>query len=192
MQCHPRGEPHAIIYPAGAGLSKDCGTEVQLRLWMPPLCRITHLILFAEVCALQMNECDSWKMRVNIIIWYKRLIVFYQWKRWQCYGHMLVNNLLFDRNKEKNTRSHLKIRVLVQGQGGSEFPRRAGLPAWSILLCGLQPTGILMYVEDLIRLTNAETCTPLEDLSASGRIGPKDYFEIASNEIQWKYQFGGI
>jgi hypothetical protein len=49
------------------------------------------------------------------------------------------------------TRSHLKNRILVQGQGGAEF----------------KPAGILKYVEDLKREPNAE-------------IGPKDIFEIAS------------
>jgi hypothetical protein len=52
------------------------------------------------------------------------------------------------------TRSHLKNRILVQGQGGAEF----------------QPAGILKYVEDLKRGPNAE-------------IGPKDIFEIASNNL---------
>ena len=50
-------------------------------------------------------------------------------------------------------RNYLKIRVLVQGQGGSEF----------------QPGGILKYVEDLKRGTNAE-------------IGLKTIFEIVSNQ----------
>ncbi len=52
------------------------------------------------------------------------------------------------------SRSHLKIRILVQGQGGAEF----------------QPAGILLYVEDLKRGHNAG-------------IGPKDFFEIASNSF---------
>jgi hypothetical protein len=52
------------------------------------------------------------------------------------------------------TRSHLKIRILIQSQGGSEF----------------QPAGILKYVEDMKRGTNVE-------------IGPKDYFEIASRHF---------
>jgi len=52
------------------------------------------------------------------------------------------------------TRSHLKIRILVQGQGGTEF----------------QPAGILKYVEDLKRGTKAE-------------IGPKDIFKIASKTL---------
>jgi hypothetical protein len=51
-------------------------------------------------------------------------------------------------------RSHLKKRILVQDQGGVKF----------------QPTGILKYVEDLKRRPNAE-------------IGPKDFFEIASDRI---------
>jgi len=49
------------------------------------------------------------------------------------------------------TRSHLKKRILAQGQGGTEF----------------QPAGILKYVEDLKREPNTE-------------IGQKDFFEIAS------------
>ena len=48
-------------------------------------------------------------------------------------------------------RSHLRIRILVQGQGGTEF----------------QPAGILKYVEDLVLGTNEE-------------IGLKNFFEIAS------------
>ena len=47
-------------------------------------------------------------------------------------------------------RSHLKKRILAQGQGGAEF----------------QPAGILKYVEDLERGPNTE-------------IGPKDFFEMA-------------
>jgi len=39
-----------------------------------------------------------------------------------------------------NIRNHLKIRILAQGQGGDEF----------------QPTGILMYVEELKRGPNTE------------------------------------
>ena len=49
-------------------------------------------------------------------------------------------------------RSHLKNRILAQGQGGTEF----------------QPAGILKYVEDLKRGPNTE-------------IGGKDFFQIASN-----------
>jgi hypothetical protein len=48
-------------------------------------------------------------------------------------------------------RSHLKNRILVQGQGGTE----------------VQPAGILKYSEELKRGPNTE-------------IGPKDFFEIAS------------
>jgi hypothetical protein len=48
------------------------------------------------------------------------------------------------------TRSHLKKRILVQDQGGAEF----------------QPAGILKYVEDLKRGTNAE-------------VGPEDFPGIA-------------
>ena len=64
-----------------------------------------------------------------------------------------------------NTRSHLKIRILVQGQGGAEF----------------QPADILTYVEDLKQGPNAE-------------IGPKDFFEIASNPgvAQTGPRFSGI
>jgi hypothetical protein len=50
-------------------------------------------------------------------------------------------------------RSHLKNRILVQGQGGGE----------------VQPAGILKYSEELKRGPNTE-------------IGPKDFFEIASNK----------
>ena len=57
----------------------------------------------------------------------------------------------------KLCRSHLKIRILVQGQGGNEF----------------QPAGILMYVEELKRVPNAG-------------IEPKDFFEIASNNSHTK------
>ena len=46
--------------------------------------------------------------------------------------------------------TYLKIKILVQNQGGAKF----------------QPAGILKYVEDLKRGSNAE-------------VGPKDYFEIA-------------
>jgi hypothetical protein len=49
-------------------------------------------------------------------------------------------------------RSHLKNRILVQDQGGAE----------------IQPAGILKYSEELKRGPNTE-------------IGPKDFFEIASN-----------
>ena len=50
-------------------------------------------------------------------------------------------------------RSHLKNWILVQGQGGNE----------------VQPTGILEYSEELKRGPNTE-------------IGPKDFFEMASNK----------
>ena len=50
-----------------------------------------------------------------------------------------------------DTRSYLKNRMLVQGQGGPE----------------IQPAGILMYSEELKRGPNTE-------------IGPKDIFKIAS------------
>ena len=53
-------------------------------------------------------------------------------------------------------RSHLKKRILVKYRGGTK----------------LQPTGILRYFEELKRGTNKE-------------IGPKDFFEIASNEGAW-------
>jgi len=56
------------------------------------------------------------------------------------------------RPRDKFTRSRLKNRILVQGQGGGKF----------------QPAGIRKYVEDLKREPNAD-------------IGPKDIFEIASN-----------
>jgi hypothetical protein len=51
-------------------------------------------------------------------------------------------------------RSRLKNRILVQGQDGAE----------------VQPAGILKYPEELKRGTNTE-------------IGPKDIFEIASNQM---------
>jgi hypothetical protein len=54
-----------------------------------------------------------------------------------------------------NYRSHLKKRILAQGQGGTEF----------------QPAGILKYFEDLKRGLNTE-------------IGQKDFFEIAYSLIQ--------
>ena len=62
-------------------------------------------------------------------------------------------------------------------------------------LCGSPPVGILKYVEDLKRGTNAEIYPPLEDLSYR-RIGPKDYLEIAfslfcsnySNTLFWIYE----
>jgi len=54
-----------------------------------------------------------------------------------------------------DTGSHLKNRILVQDRGGAEF----------------QTGGILLYVEDLKRGTNKD-------------IGPKDLFEMASNQWQ--------
>jgi aminopeptidase N len=60
----------------------------------------------------------------------------------------------------KGTRSHLKNRILAQGQGRTEF----------------QPAGILKYVEDLKRGPNTE-------------IGKKDFFEIASNFIDTENVF---
>jgi hypothetical protein len=59
--------------------------------------------------------------------------------------------------------SHLKKRILVQDQGGAEF----------------QPAGILKYVEDLKRGTNAE-------------VGPKDFFEIAYNNRLIPYNLSSI
>ena len=56
------------------------------------------------------------------------------------------------------TRSYLKIRIFVQDQGEAED----------------QPTGILKYVEDLIRGLNAD-------------IGRKDFFEMASHLHQNAY-----
>jgi len=53
------------------------------------------------------------------------------------------------------TRSHLKNRILVQGQDGAE----------------VQPAGILKYSEELKRGPNTE-------------IEPKDFFEIASKSKQ--------
>ena len=55
---------------------------------------------------------------------------------------------------KRYTRSYLKIKILVQDQGGAEF----------------QPAGILKYNEDLKRGPNAE-------------IGLKDYFEMASIQM---------
>ena len=51
-----------------------------------------------------------------------------------------------------NIRNYLKIRILTQGQGEAEF----------------QPTGILMYVEELKRRSNTE-------------IGANDFFEMVSD-----------
>jgi hypothetical protein len=59
------------------------------------------------------------------------------------------------------TRTHLKNRILPQGQGGTEF----------------QPAGILKYVEDLKRGPNTE-------------IGEKDFFEIASSVHPERVDFG--
>ena len=56
-----------------------------------------------------------------------------------------------------NTKSHLKIKILVQGQGGAE----------------VQPSGILKYFEELKRGTHTE-------------IGAKDFFEIASYQSNIK------
>ena len=53
----------------------------------------------------------------------------------------------------KLVRSHLKNRILAQGQGGTEF----------------QTAGMLRYVEDLKPGTNTE-------------IGKKDFFETASDK----------
>jgi hypothetical protein len=53
--------------------------------------------------------------------------------------------------KEEIGRSHLKIRILAQSQGGTEF----------------QPADILKYFEELKRGSNTE-------------IGTKDFFEMAS------------
>ena len=55
----------------------------------------------------------------------------------------------------KFTRSHLKIRILAQVQGGAEF----------------QPEDILKYFEELKRGPNTE-------------IGTKDFFEMASKLIE--------
>ena len=62
--------------------------------------------------------------------------------------------------RTKVARSYLKIRILAQGQGGSE----------------IQPVGILKYVEDLKRGANAE-------------IGLKNFFEMPSNVLRHKYRF---
>jgi len=57
----------------------------------------------------------------------------------------------------QHTRSHLKNRILAQGQGGAED----------------QPAGILQYSEELKRGPNTE-------------IGPKDFFEMASRDRRKK------
>jgi hypothetical protein len=57
------------------------------------------------------------------------------------------------KHKTLLTRRYLKIRILIQFRGGAEF----------------QTAGILEYFEDFKRGTNKE-------------IGPKDIFEIASNQ----------
>ena len=64
---------------------------------------------------------------------------------------------------KKDTRNHLKNRILVQGQGKAEF----------------QPTGILKYVEDLKREPNAD-------------IGPKGIFEIASKHFMLEIQYSNL
>jgi len=56
-------------------------------------------------------------------------------------------------NKVKDTRSHLKNRILVQGRGGTE----------------VQPAGNLKYSGELKRGLHT-------------KIGPKDFYEIASND----------
>ena len=65
-----------------------------------------------------------------------------------------ITKLPLDSFRLPVTRSYLKIRILVQDQGGSEF----------------RPAGILKYVEDLKRDTNAE-------------IEPKNFFEMTSSLI---------
>jgi len=61
---------------------------------------------------------------------------------------MALKNVQF---RNADTRSHLKKKILVQGQGGTK----------------LQPAGILKYVEDLKR-------------GLTLRLGQKTFFEIAS------------
>jgi hypothetical protein len=69
----------------------------------------------------------------------------------------------YDQKKSNQTRSHLKKRILVQGRGGRE----------------VQTGGILLYFEDLNRAPNKE-------------IGPKDFFEIASNHAVCKQHQTGL
>ncbi|HAY38294.1 MAG TPA: hypothetical protein DCY53_02480 [Desulfobacteraceae bacterium] len=65
---------------------------------------------------------------------------------------MSIHKYLFSEISEwKLTRSHLKNRILAQGQGGAEF----------------QTAGIRQYSEELRRGSNTE-------------IGPKEFFEMAS------------
>jgi hypothetical protein len=65
---------------------------------------------------------------------------------------MVFSACILGRRKTfRNTGSHLKNRILAQGQGGTEF----------------QPADILKYFEDLKRVPNTE-------------IGTKDFFEMAS------------
>ena len=76
-------------------------------------------------------------------------------------------------------RRHLKKRIWAQGQGGTKFPRKAGLPIRSNSSRGSQSTDILKYFEDLKRGTNAE-------------IGFKDFFEIASIRIFMVLLLGSV
>ena len=76
-----------------------------------------------------------------------KIVARFHWTRLRRYNFKRVIYIRFIRV----SRSHLKNRILVQGQGGVTF----------------QPAGILLYFEELKREPNAE-------------IGPKDIFEIAS------------
>src|SRR5210317_1098643 len=68
-----------------------------------------------------------------------------------------------------NIRSHLKIKILVQDPPlkTSGIKKRGRVLTRPVCWTG-SSTGILKYVEDLKRGANAE-------------VGPKDYFEMASN-----------
>jgi len=78
-----------------------------------------------------------------------------------------------------NIRSHLKIKILVQDPPlkTSGIKKRGRVLTRPVCWTG-SSTGILKYVEDLKRGTNAE-------------VGPKDYFEIASNnKVPFTPEFG--
>ena len=71
--------------------------------------------------------------------------------------------------KPKNRRPHgSQKKDLGEDQGGTKFPRVAGLPISSNSSCGSQPADILKYFEELKRGPNVE-------------IGFKDFFDRGSN-----------
>ena len=70
---------------------------------------------------------------------------------------MNVESEQVHRRESEMYRTYLKIKILVLNQGGVE----------------LQPAGILKYVEDLKRGSNAE-------------FGPKDYFEMGYSQSSTK------